>query len=51
MKTKEHFVQDSFFQNDLIAASRIHLNKVGEKDSPFKSNYLKVWIEESHTIT
>lgn len=40
-----HFKQDTLFEDDVISASRIHLNKVGERDSPHQNNGVFVWVE------
>lgn len=40
-----HFKQDDLFEDDLISASRVHINKIGERNSPTKKNGIFVWIE------
>ncbi|MBH0038957.1 asparagine synthase-related protein [Pseudoalteromonas sp. SWN166] len=40
-----HFKKDDLFKDESIAASRVHLNKIGEKNSPVQSNDVFVWIE------
>lgn len=39
------FKQDNLFEDDLIAASRVHLGKIGEQSSPTKQGSLLAWIE------
>ncbi len=45
MKLYDHFIQDSFFEDEQIAASRVHLGKIGEKSSPATLGGLKIWVE------
>ena len=45
MKLYPHFVQDSEFESDKLAASRQHLGRVGEKGSPLSSKGIYVWVE------
>jgi len=40
-----YFKQDDLFEDEAIAASRVHLNKIGEKNSPIESNGVFAWIE------
>lgn len=40
-----YFKQDDLFEDEVIAASRVHLNKIGEKNSPIESNGVFAWIE------
>lgn len=40
-----HFKHDDLFEDNLISASRVHLNKIGEKSSPTKKNGIFIWIE------
>ncbi|MCF2908844.1 asparagine synthase-related protein [Pseudoalteromonas sp. DL2-H2.2] len=39
------FKKDDLFEDEFIAASRVHLNKIGEKSSPTQKNDLLVWVE------
>ena len=45
MKLYDQFNQDPLFENDYIAAGRVHLGKIGEKSSPASLGNLKLWIE------
>lgn len=45
MNLYPHFVKDSSFANTQLAASRVHLGKIGEKTSPIELGDLKVWVE------
>lgn len=40
-----YFKQDDLFEDDMIAASRVHLNKIGERSSPAERGGVFVWIE------
>lgn len=40
-----HFVQDSLFANEHVAASRVHLGKIGEENSPIALGELIIWVE------
>ncbi|URQ99027.1 hypothetical protein LOC50_01550 [Pseudoalteromonas sp. SCSIO 43095] len=40
-----YFKKDDLFEDVSIAASRVHLNKIGEKNSPIQSNGVFAWIE------
>ena len=45
-----YFKQDELFEDDFVAASRVHLNKIGEKSSPEVSyaeehDGVSIWIE------
>jgi asparagine synthase (glutamine-hydrolysing) len=39
------FKQDDLFEDELVAASRVHLGKIGEKTSPKEKKGVFVWIE------
>ncbi len=52
MHLYENFVQDEFFYNDSIAASRTHTGLVGTDHSPIKLNDLYVWVEgEAYNVS
>lgn len=41
----ESYKKDEVYQDANIIASRAHLNIIGEKESPFRSNNCLVWVE------
>ncbi|HFQ5342501.1 TPA: asparagine synthase-related protein [Vibrio vulnificus] len=45
MKLYDHFIQDDLYEDESIAASRVHLGKIGEKVSPVTLGGLKIWVE------
>ncbi|EKO3680660.1 hypothetical protein M3905_002377 [Vibrio metschnikovii] len=45
MKLYDYFIQDDLYEDESIAASRVHLGKIGEKVSPATLGGLKVWVE------
>lgn len=45
MKLYDHFIQDDLYEDESIAASRVHLGKIGEKRSPVTLRNFKVWVE------
>lgn len=45
MKLYDHFIQDDLYEDESIAASRVHIGKIGEKTSPATLGQLKIWVE------
>lgn len=45
MMLYSHFKKDDLFEDELIAASRVHLNKIGEKNSPIHNDGVFAWVE------
>ncbi|EKD45533.1 MAG: hypothetical protein ACD_69C00248G0002, partial [uncultured bacterium] len=45
MRLYPHFVQDDMFEDSSIAASRVHLGKIGELSSPSNLGEFSVWVE------
>lgn len=45
MSLYPHFIQDDLFVDKNIAASRVHLGKVGERNSPIERSKLRIWVE------
>lgn len=41
----DHFVKDQMFTSNDMAASRVHLGNIGEKNSPTQSDSVAVWVE------
>ena len=41
----DHFKQDTLFESDDIFSSRLHLNVIGDKNSPKESNNIYIWVE------
>lgn len=51
MHLYDHFIQDSTYIDETLAASRVHLGKIGLKDTPASSGNLYIWIEgEAYNI-
>lgn len=47
-----HFIQDDFFYDDYIAASRVHIGLIGADHSPIELNKLYIWVEgEAYNIS
>lgn len=47
----EHFVQENLFEDEIVAASRVHLGHIGEKKSPYQNGDVRLWIEgEAYNI-
>ena len=45
MNLYSHFEQDNIFEDESIAASRVHLGKIGEGSSPTQIRGLCLWVE------
>lgn len=45
MKLYPHFLEDALYTNEHLAASRVHLGKIGEKSSPIQRANMYVWVE------
>ncbi|GMM69665.1 hypothetical protein MTsDn1_29600 [Alteromonas sp. MTD1] len=46
------FKRDTIYEDEKIAASRVHLNKIGEKNSPYVLDDICVWVEgESYNVS
>ncbi len=45
MKLYPHFLADALYTSEHLAASRVHLGKIGEKSSPIQRANLYVWVE------
>jgi asparagine synthase (glutamine-hydrolysing) len=45
MKLYNHFVQDEQYEDNSVAASRVHLGHIGEKSSPYHNGGVRLWVE------
>lgn len=51
MRLYNHFIQDEMFDDDCVAASRVHTGQVGEVESPARRDGNVIWIEgEAYNI-
>lgn len=41
----DYFKKDELFSSNQVSASRVHLGKIGEQNSPLNQNDVSVWIE------